>query len=108
MNGNRYKGKCGGKIIFFLPLFLVAIAAFTFAVMFLWNWLMPEIFNLKEITFWQAGGLLILSKILFGGFGRGGGGKWKHHKKMNDQQFMNLSEEEREKLKQEWQQRCKK
>jgi hypothetical protein len=45
-----------------------------FVVMALWNWLMPAIFGLHTITYWQAYGLLILSKILFGGF-RGGGSR---------------------------------
>ncbi len=48
----------------------LAFVAFTFAVMLLWNWLMPLIFNLGELTFWQAAGILVLSKILFSGFGR--------------------------------------
>ena len=56
----------------FIPLMILAglafFTAFTFAVMLLWNWLMPVIFGLVEITFWQALGILVLSKILFGGF----------------------------------------
>ena len=43
-------------------------------VQWLWNWLLPEIFGIRQITFWQALGLLALCRILFGGFGRGGGG----------------------------------
>lgn len=35
-------------------------------MMLLWNWLMPEIFGLTEITFWQAMGLLLLAKLIFG------------------------------------------
>jgi hypothetical protein len=31
----------------------------------LWNWLMPTIFNLPTITFWQAMGLNIMASILF-------------------------------------------
>jgi hypothetical protein len=31
----------------------------------LWNWLMPTIFNLPKITFWQAMGLNIMASILF-------------------------------------------
>ena len=43
-----------------------------FGTMYLWNWLMPLLFKLPAITFLQAIGLLVLSKILFGGFrGRG-------------------------------------
>jgi hypothetical protein len=55
-------------------LFVVLLAGLGFVVMGLWNWLMPSLFGLKLITYWQAAGLLILSKILFGGF-RGSGGR---------------------------------
>ena len=41
-------------------------------VMLLWNWLMPDIFGLKTLTFWQASGLLVLTSILFKGPGHGG------------------------------------
>ena len=42
-------------------------------VMLLWNWLMPEIFGLKTLTYWQAWGVLALSCILFGRIGGSGG-----------------------------------
>jgi len=45
---------------------------FSLLVFLLWNWLMPAIFGLTTITFFQAFGLLVLSKILFFGFHRGG------------------------------------
>ncbi|MFH1513306.1 MAG: hypothetical protein ABIG45_08150 [Bacillota bacterium] len=41
---------------------------FGWIVVWLWNWLMPLIFGLPTITFWQGVGLFILAKILFGGF----------------------------------------
>ena len=44
------------------------LAFFGFIVMLLWNWLMPDIFGLKKITYWQAWGLLVLCSILFKGF----------------------------------------
>jgi len=53
--------------------FLVFIAAGGALVQQLWNWLLPAIFGVREVTFWQALGLLALCRILFGGFGRGGG-----------------------------------
>jgi hypothetical protein len=59
---------------------LIAIAGFGEAVLQLWNLLMPAIFGLKPIGFWQAVGLLALSWILFGGwrgFPRGRGRHWK-------------------------------
>lgn len=49
-------------------LVLIVIAGFGQAVLHLWNWLMPAIFGLHPITFWQAVGLLGLSWILFGGW----------------------------------------
>ena len=52
---------------------IVFAAVFGFVVMSLWNWLMPAVFGWHVITYWQALGLLILSKILFGGMrGRSG------------------------------------
>jgi hypothetical protein len=53
-------------------IFLVIIALFGFAAMFLWNWLLPAIFGLPELTYVQALGLLVLSRIFFGGAGFGG------------------------------------
>ncbi len=53
----------------------VAIAVGGEVVTQLWNWLMPDLFGLHTIRFWQALGLLILSRVFFGGFrGRGGFG----------------------------------
>jgi hypothetical protein len=48
---------------------LAFAAVFSFAVMALWNWLLPAIAGLPEITFWQALGFLALARILFGGLG---------------------------------------
>ena len=60
------------KKFFFQKLFfvLVIIAVISLIVLFLWNWLMPAIFNLPEINYLQAIGILILSKILFLGIGK--------------------------------------
>jgi hypothetical protein len=58
---------------------ILAAAALSFVVMSLWNILMPGIFAVRSISFWQALGLLLLSKILFGGFRPhlGGGPNWR-------------------------------
>ena len=63
----------------FIILFVVAIFAFSYIVMSLWNWLIPELFSGPMITMWQAIGLLILSKILLGGFSHGHSKCHKHH-----------------------------
>ena len=49
------------------------MAFFGWVVMALWNWLMPDLFGLKRIGYWQAWGLLILCKILFRGGSSSGG-----------------------------------
>jgi hypothetical protein len=51
---------------------LAFAALFGCVVMLLWNWLLPNVAGLPEITFWQALGILALSRILFGGFGLDG------------------------------------
>jgi hypothetical protein len=48
---------------------IIAVTVFSAVVMGLWNWLMPTIFEWRAITFWQALGLLVLCRILFGRFG---------------------------------------
>jgi hypothetical protein len=58
---------------------------FGWVVMILWNWLMPEIFGLTTVTYWQAWGLLVLSCILFKGnpFGSDNGGKRSDRRRKN-------------------------
>lgn len=53
--------------------FILFIAVGGVVVLLLWNWLLPDIFGVRQITFWQALGLLALCRILFGGFGHHGG-----------------------------------
>ena len=64
------------KIGFFI---LAALAIFPLIVMLLWNAVMPDVFGLGTINFWQALGLLILGKILFSSFGFGRGHHRGHH-----------------------------
>ena len=44
---------------------------FGWLVMILWNWLMPAIFHLGLVTYWQAFGIVVLGKLIFGGIGAG-------------------------------------
>jgi hypothetical protein len=53
-----------GSILSAILLIVLLAAILGFPLMWLWNWLMPGIFNLPEITFWQALGLNALSAIL--------------------------------------------
>jgi hypothetical protein len=96
-----------GRFIF-IPLAIAAFVALTgFVVMSLWNYLIPVIFHVGAITFWQAIGIFILCKILFGfgkGGHKGGGAPWMRHR-MQDR-FRNMSPEEKEKFKEKMGQRC--
>ena len=80
----------------FIPLILAAFVAFGFGTMYLWNWLMPVLFHLPEITFWQTIGLLILSRLLLGGFkGHHGHGHYRRHM---HEKWETMTPEEREKF----------
>jgi hypothetical protein len=61
--------------------FLFFIVFGGIAVQLLWNWLLPAIFDVRRVTFWEALGLLALCRILFGGFGKGGGRHTFSHRK---------------------------
>jgi hypothetical protein len=77
---------------------VIGAAVLGFIVKGLWNVLMPPIFGWHTITFWQSIGLLLLSKILFGGFHRHGGAgrdRWKQRMKYRWEQ---MTPEEREKF----------
>jgi hypothetical protein len=73
------------KWILIAPLAILGIVVFAFIggqiVRLLWNWLLPPLFGWREITFWQALGLLALSRILFGG--RGGHGFCRSNSRMS-------------------------
>jgi hypothetical protein len=86
-----------GKVISVILIAIVAVAVFGFVVMALWNRLIPPIFGWHVITFWQAVGLLVLCKVLFGGF-RGGGGRRMHWRGRMREKWEHMSPEEREKF----------
>jgi len=84
---------------------LIVIAGFGQAVLQLWNLLMPDIFGLHPISFWQAVGLMGLSWILFGGLGMFRGrpmGHWRHRMA---ERWDQMTPEERERLRAGWEQR---
>ncbi len=96
-----YKGR-----FIFIPIAVTAfLSLISFVVMQLWNNLLPDIIHVGTITFWQAMGIFILCKILFG-FGKGGkpgwgggpgGNPWMRRKM--EERFSNMSSEEKEKFK---------
>ena len=87
------------RILKFAIFGVAFIAIFSFVVMWLWNWLMPALFAWHPITFWQALGVLILSKILFGGFRGHPGAPW-HWRRRMFERWEQMTPEEREKFRQ--------
>ena len=89
--------------LLFIPLLIGGLGA---VVMGLWNAILPEVLSVKPITYWQALGLLLLSRILLGGFRLGGGGAppWKGRRRGR---WASMSDEEKARLKEEWKKRCR-
>lgn len=92
-------------VVILLPLFVLIFGE---AVRYLWNWLMPTLFHLPVISFWQALGILVLSWLLFGGLrGRGHrGGFRRNWRRRMEEHWENMSPDEREKFRAWVQSRC--
>ena len=85
------------------PLALVAFVAIVGeVVMHLWNWLLPALFGWSPITFWQALGLMVLSRILFGSLcGGHGGSDRSHFRRPKPENWDRMTQEERDKFRHE-------
>ena len=96
------------KMLVLMAFFIVLLGS---VVMWLWNWLMPSLFNLPVISFSQALGLTALTRILAGGFrwGVGAAGSrehWEQKRQLWDK-WSGMSPEERQRWKEEWRSRCR-
>ena len=98
------KGYRIARALKFLLFGAVAVTLFSGVVMGIWNWLMPAIFGSRVITFWQALGLLVLSRILFGRFGGPRRGMHWRHRMMG--RWSQMTPEEREKFMEGMKGRC--
>jgi hypothetical protein len=96
------------KMIFIVPAAILAIPLFAFLggelVMHLWNWLLPPLFGWRQVSFWQALGILALCRILFGGFGRHSGGRSKFRGR-RDKHCQPKTPEDRERFRQRMRER---
>ncbi len=93
------------KIPLFILLGIGGVALLGLLLMSLWNALLPGLFHAPEITFWQALGLFILAKLLFGGMHSGHharGIRRRHYGKRFEERLANMTPEEREKFKSQW------
>ncbi|HMG75508.1 MAG TPA: hypothetical protein VK582_18560 [Pyrinomonadaceae bacterium] len=94
------------RLIWMAPAAILGMVIFCLiggeVVMRLWNWLAPTLFGFRQITFWQALGLLALCRILFGGFGLGGGGS--HRSKSRRGMRERVSARVSERMAERWEQ----
>src|SRR5438445_7810102 len=96
------------KMILIAPLAILAMLLFTFVggeiVLHLWNWLLPPLFGWRQITFWQALGILVLCRILFGGHGWHRSGRSNFRRRMQER-CGHMTPEERERFRQRFAER---
>jgi hypothetical protein len=96
------------RLIFFAPLAILGMLSFVFIggelVLHLWNWLLPPLTGWRQITFWQALGLLALCRILFGGLGWHGSGRSGFRHRMQER-CEHMTPEERERFRQRMRER---
>ncbi|MCZ4243080.1 hypothetical protein [Pedobacter punctiformis] len=108
MNRNFNRGK---KFAFFFPVAVLIALVLGYVVMFLWNLILPEAAHAGKLNYWQALGLLVLCRILFGNFGRGGGCKGRpgfgRGGRYMREKWHNMNPNERAKFRSEWRERCK-
>lgn len=98
--------KSRAKWFFFLPIIgVVAVTVFGWVVMGLWNYVAVPALHVGVLSFWQALGLLVLCRILFGSFGKGGGRYRGRPLNISRQKWMNMSEEEKITFRDEWRKR---
>jgi hypothetical protein len=91
-------------LFFLLVVGPLAIFIFGSVVMLLWNNVLTPVLKVGEVTFWQALGILVLSKILFAGFMGGGGRRYYRRRMWRD--WEKLTPEEKERYREEWRNRC--
>ena len=91
---NLFKFRFAGILII-----LAMIAVFAVVVMLLWNVLLPDLFGLPALNYWQAAGILLLARILIGGlghnFGHRNGFHFHGHSNELREKWMNMNEDER-------------
>src|SRR5437660_12097540 len=106
--------KCEGvdmrrKWMFIAPAAILGIIVFIFVggevVMRLWNWLLPSLFGWRQLTFWEALGMLALCRILFGGFGGHRGPRSVVRQRISERMAERMTPEERERFRQRMRER---
>jgi len=92
-------------VLLFIIIAPLAILFFGGAVMLLWNNALVPVLHVSTVTFWQALGILLLSKILFGSFSGGRSRRYPAWKERISGKWNNMTPEEKEKFRQKWEDR---
>lgn len=105
----KYRRAGRGRFFFFPFIAIILLLVMGGVVRFLWNAILPDLVAVNPITYWQAVGLLLLCRILFGNFGKGGGfpghrhGPHQHAKRRYwREKWQQMSPEERAEMKEKW------
>ena len=91
------------KIVVFIPIAILLVVPYI--IMLLWNNMLTDIISVHAITYMQAIGLFVLCRLLFGRYGFNNGNKPPFSKPFMKERMMHLSEEEKCKMKEEWEKR---
>ncbi len=104
---NQKKDAMRKRKFIFLFFMIIAFVVLSAVVMFLWNAILPGLLNVNRITYLQSAGLLLLCRILFGSlrFGNRGSGRYGRPGHLREK-WMNMSDEEKIKFREEWKKRC--
>ncbi|MEM6632861.1 MAG: hypothetical protein AAF694_24535 [Bacteroidota bacterium] len=108
----EHKGSWAIRGFFMLLFGAVFIALIGGVVMYLWNAILPRVIGVNPLTYWDALGLLVLCRILFGSFHQGKGKRRGPRKKFARrkawmEKWSSMSEEEKAEMKDRWRQKCK-
>jgi hypothetical protein len=88
------------RLLVIAILCFAVLALVGWLVMSLWNWLLPGLFGFKVIGYWQAVGLMVLSRLLFGGFRATGGPRGPSMRMRMKERWEQMTPEERERFRQ--------
>jgi apolipoprotein N-acyltransferase len=95
------------KVVLLVFVFVAVVSALSWLVMFLWNAILTDVTGVKPLSFWQAAGLLLLAKILFGGWRRRSSPRREAVRSHWKSKWMAMSREERQEAKSRWEAYCR-
>jgi len=104
LDNDKYVDDRIKRKLFYLLFILTSLFLLSFAVLLLWNFVLLKIVSLNQINYWQALGLLVLCRLLFGDFGFGDFGFKQRGRGQHlfKDKLMGMDEADRAAFKEEW------